>query len=482
MKQFFSTNKQIMQINLNGSYSSSIYSPTCFSNLTLSNQTIISLDDSLFQSAIYLNTTVSSNILNVVCGNTVELQCSEYSNPTSDLWWTFNERVLSRIVAPEQPYQFIENFNSTSSPLYKTSILRIKNVDPKLAGNYSCKAYYLNFEPANGMIASISFVVNVLPNPNQGVSLDSGSIAGIVIGSIVAFLLLCLIVFLVIYCCCYRRCCCEGCCCCCYCCFNRPVSSKKKSNYNDYTASNVKTRKVVSEMEENASGFKDLNKIKPNYVSNTISKSTFTHNNNQLDSSSLTWQPTSPTNHEAHFNTSGTNNKDAKDLYTNEVLLDLSPASANHQQQNHQPDLLDGLNYDETTVYNLNNTQNKRQQFQVYTIKHPIDYGSTYNTNEGYIINDPNEIEQIINHNPFLDQQTRHHDDFKTTITTPPPAITHQYSHKYSSDDEYNRKVASLTHELMNTESFKQKQYIYGAVNDNHDFNNPSFIKYDSDV
>lgn len=167
-------------------------------------------------------------------------------------------------------------------------------------------------------------------------------------------------------------------------------------------------------------------------------------------------------------------------MYTNEVLLDLSPSSTHHQLQNQQPDLLDGLNYDDTTVYNLNNTQNKRQQFQVYTIKHPIDYGSTYNTNEneGYIINDPNEIEQIFNHNSFNDQPLRHHDDFTNTTTT----IYNQYSNKYSiAADEYNRNVASLTHELMNSESFKQKQNQYLGTGD-HDFNNPSFIKYDSDV
>ena len=461
MKLFFSANKQILQISSNGSQLTQVYSPTCFSDLTQNNQTIINFDDSLFQTQIFLTTPLSSNSnLNVLSGSTVDLQCNLYSKPTSDLWWTFNERVLSRIVAPDSPYQFIENFNSTFSPFNKTSVLRIKSIYTKLAGNYSCKAYYLNFEPiSTNDIVNVGFYVNVSPDPNQSnISLDSGSIAGIVIGSIVLFIILCAIIFLVIFCCCYKRYCCDGCCCCCYCCFTRYTESNKKANFNNYTSSNVtKSKKVVTEMEENASGFKDLNKIKPNYVSNTISKANHnTYQHNHLDSS-LSWQGAA----------SPTNNKVSRD-YNNDILLDISHSNKTTNQQQQQA-LLDGLTYDETTVYNLNNTQNKRQQFQIYTIKHPIDYGSTYNTNEGYIINDPNELEQI---NTYLDHPKRN--NLGTTTID-------QYSSNFISSDqhEYHRNVASLTNELINTDSFKQKQYIYGT---NNDFNNPSFVKYDSDV
>jgi len=439
MKQFFSLNKQIYAINANASQSNQIYSPTCFSDLIQSTQFIISLDDSLFQTPINLTTDTNLN-LNIPSGNTVDLKCNIYSKPTSDIWWTFNERILSKIVTPDSPHQFIENFNSTYLPFNKSSILRIKSIYPKLAGNYSCQAYYLNFEPVTSNISSIKFHVNVIPNPNQNtMSLDGGAIAGIVIGSIIFFLILCLVIFLIIFCCCYKR----GLCC--YCCFSRQYESndEKKKNFNNYSStssSNLKTTKVVSEMEENASGFKDLNKIKPNYVTNTISKSTL--NNFSGESS--------PLNH--------------KELYSNEILLDISPSHHNHQNHHHPHDQEDGLTYDETTVYNLNNTQNKRQQFQIYTIKHPIDYGSTYNTNEGYIINDPNEIEQI---NSYMDRNMN------------------QYSNNYLESldqNQYNRNVASLTNELLNTESFKKKQYIYSVNEDNHDYNNPSFIKYDSDV
>ena len=112
------------------------------------------------------------------------------------------------------------------------------------------------------------------PNPNPppivAGPLSPGAIAGIVIGCLVGFLLLCALLFCAVFCCCFSsRACCLPCCCCC-----AGVSrAAKDSSLVSSSGSDMKYGvRRVSELEESQSGFKDAHKIRPNYVSNTVSK------------------------------------------------------------------------------------------------------------------------------------------------------------------------------------------------------------------
>jgi hypothetical protein len=279
LKYYLIRNKiKILSISSNGTQARTPYYPTCFNALLRTNESIITLDDGLFYTDIYLSTTLSQTapkvpvLLNVKTGNTIDLDCQQYSVPPASLWWSFNDRVLSRTVTTDSPYQFLENFNETYSPYNKTSILRIKNIYSQLAGNYSCSAFYLNVDTSSCLnVSTIQFIVNVAGGGGGGGDTSSGMLAAwqialIVIGAILGFLLLCLLFFCCIYCCCYRL----G-----LCCFkssNSSTTSSSSSSSNLYNKNKYGTRKSInsasstvgftaknksiSDFEESASGFK----------------------------------------------------------------------------------------------------------------------------------------------------------------------------------------------------------------------------------
>lgn len=117
----------ILAILSNGSVTTTPYRPTCYNILTNTTEVIPDLPDSAFYTSIYLSSSLGNNsAINLVGGRTVDLDCSAYSIPAPELWWTFNERVLSRIVSTDSPYEFVENFGPGNNPFNKTSILRIR--------------------------------------------------------------------------------------------------------------------------------------------------------------------------------------------------------------------------------------------------------------------------------------------------------------------------------------------------------------------
>lgn len=283
---FLNRNPKILEIFSNGSVSTQLYQPTCYNMLTNMSQSILYSDVSSFYTDIFLSTSIKNPSISTQTGQTVELDCQQYSIPSSDLWWTFNDRVLSKTASPDSPYEFLENFNQTLNPFNKSSILRIKNIQEKLAGTYMCKAFYFNVDLNQfNNISGLKFQVNVAPGVliNKGV-LTEGQIAGIVIGSILGFLLLCLLAFLLVWCCCFRRR---------LCCFgsrkdNTSTSSSSiiaaKSGVHTNTLNSRKyltqsslnsfeNSRALTEIDETASGFHDLSNSKPNYVVNTISRS-----------------------------------------------------------------------------------------------------------------------------------------------------------------------------------------------------------------
>ena len=481
----------IQAISPNGTQLAANYTPTCFSLLTQTDESIIDLSNSAFYSDIYLTTKVkdAANV-NAMAGDTIDLDCSQFSVPPSDLWWLFNDRILSKIVTPGSPYQFIENFNSSFSPNNKTSVLRIKNIYDKLGGTYSCQAYYLNKEPNQYKnITSLQFKVNVQPNPNiNSGSLSAGAIAGIVIGSILGFLLLCLLLFLCIWCCCYRR----G-----LCCFknssaNSSTSSSSSSNlYNKkrgtFTSSSVSSKysmsskeKQMSELEENQSGFKDINRSRPNYVTNTISKAGSqqnTRNTSMYPDSSGSWLILP-------------NNK-TDNLESN---LNVSPR---FNQKSFEK-------YDETLVYNVNNANLSPQHPHIYTIRHPVEYVST---NEAFL-NDNNNLEsnKNVRFNNNIDELNREIENYNVTnnnnnnntvnFTTKrylpanyQQSMYHNLNEGNFNTDHYNNQI-NIAHEIYLTSSNRpagsNKQYISSnleviSTNPNKIENN-SYLKYDSDV
>lgn len=282
LKYFLQMNPRIKGIWPNGTLSTQPYQPFCFNILTNQSQNIITSSNTSFYTGIYLSTSLDTRTIAVIEGKTLELDCEKYSVPASDLWWTFNDRVLSKSVNGESPYEFIENFDQINSVNFfnKTSVLRIKNIEDKQSGVYSCKAFYLNVSLNRFIknIASIEFKVNVQPGAKQAGYLTGGQIAAIVVGSIVAFLLLCLLLFLCIWCCCFKR----GICC--WCCARKDKSenfTKNSLGYSSTTNSKKHLTELNSsssdhrlEMDENSSGFHDLSDSRPNYVISTISSRT----------------------------------------------------------------------------------------------------------------------------------------------------------------------------------------------------------------
>ena len=164
--------RNFSQILINGTTSMSLYSPTCLNILTYQNDSIITLDPYLFVSGIFI-TTRNQNPLNLQAldGTQTDLICDLYSKPASDLWWTFNNRIISKINAADGPYQFIESFAPNNRDLNKTSTLRIKADLTQVPGNYSCLGYYSNYAPNNiSQPQFVNFTLNVNPNPNLGVT------------------------------------------------------------------------------------------------------------------------------------------------------------------------------------------------------------------------------------------------------------------------------------------------------------------------
>ena len=236
------------------------FSPTCLGCVTNQTFFILNLTDNAFCTDIYLNTSIKDrkNII-VDSGRSVDLDCQLYSIPASDLWWTYNDRVLSKTVSRNSPYEFIENFSNEPYLLNKTSILRIKNFRDDVSGVYSCNAWYLDIPNLDkNSIKSIKFGVTLNDVYIRPPGLSPGEIAAIVIGALLGFLLLCLLCCLCAFCCCYKR----GL----FCCFK----SNDKSSTTSITDLYVVKGK---DFEENSSGFNEINKTKPNYVINTISKS-----------------------------------------------------------------------------------------------------------------------------------------------------------------------------------------------------------------
>ncbi|RNA31363.1 leucine-rich repeat-containing 24 [Brachionus plicatilis] len=281
LKHFLQMNPRILGIWPNGSLSTRPYQPFCFNILTNQSQNIITSPNTSFYTGIFLTTSIDTRDLSVIEGKTLELDCEKYSVPASDLWWTFNDRVLSKSVNGDSPYEFIENFNQLNTPslFNKTSVLRIKNIEDKLSGVYSCKAFYLNvsLNRFHRNIASIEFRVQVEASGAQAGSLSGGQIAAIVVGSVVGFLLLCLLLLLCLWCCCFRR---GICCCCC------PRTQDKSDNFAKNTpgySSTTNSKKHLTdfnssanglEVDDNSSGFHDLSESRPNYVISTISSRT----------------------------------------------------------------------------------------------------------------------------------------------------------------------------------------------------------------
>jgi hypothetical protein len=195
---------------------------------------------------------------------TLDLDCQLYSVPAADLWWTFNDRVLSKAVDKNSQYQFLENFSQDPYLSNKTSVLRIRNFNDDVSGNYSCSAWYLEKpnprEPKS--IKEIRFSTQVVNKKGPNI-LTPGIIAAIVIGSLLGFCLLCLLCCLLAFCCCYKRNFC--------CCFK--VGGGKSTSSQSTTHLYSSKAKMCTDFDENSSGFNELNKTKPNYVINTISKS-----------------------------------------------------------------------------------------------------------------------------------------------------------------------------------------------------------------
>jgi hypothetical protein len=237
------------------------FSPTCMACLSNVTNQIISLPDTSFCTDIFLTTSIAArDNIKVDWGKSIDLDCQLYSIPAADLWWTFNDRVLSKTVSQDSPYEFIENFSQNPNLSNKTSVLRVKNFNDNLSGIYSCNAWYLDIPNYDkNSIKSIKFGVSLNEVTRRKMGLTVGEIAAIVIGSILGFLLLCCLCCLFAFCCCYKR----GWCCC------FPIGGKKSST----STTHLYNSKARTDFDEHSSGFTELNKTKPNYVINTISKS-----------------------------------------------------------------------------------------------------------------------------------------------------------------------------------------------------------------
>jgi hypothetical protein len=143
-----------------------LYNPTCYSPLTLTRVNLITLNDNDFTTPIYLSTKMANVNVTVKAGERLQLNCEQYSEPAADLWWSFNNRILSRIISQGDPYIFIENFNSTLNPSNKTSSLIVDQAYTKLSGAYACNSLWnnANLSLNSPYIEKIIYNVNVIPS------------------------------------------------------------------------------------------------------------------------------------------------------------------------------------------------------------------------------------------------------------------------------------------------------------------------------
>lgn len=289
LKHYLQMNPRILGIWPNGTLSTRPYEPFCFNILTNQSQNIITSPNTSFYTNIHLRTSLDTRDISVIQGKTLDLDCEKFSVPASDLWWTFNDRVLSKSVNGQSPYEFIENFNAINSAtkFNKSSVLRIKNIKDKLSGVYSCKAFYLNvsLNRFHKNIASIEFRVSVEPVAAHA-GLTGGQIAAIVVGSILALLLLILLLLLCLWCFCFRK----GICCCCF--ARKEKSDTFAKNTLGYSSTTNSKKHLTDfnsslsdnrlDMDDNSSGFHDLSSSRPNYMISTISSRTGRNQLNQL--------------------------------------------------------------------------------------------------------------------------------------------------------------------------------------------------------
>ena len=186
-----------------------------------------------------------------------------------------------------------------------------------------------------------------------------------------------------------------------------------------------------AEIEEKASGFKDLHRTKPNYVINTISKSSTSQltssNNNICNSppisshrrmipvdSSGSWRIL-PNSNLAEDEIITTNSNDHLSYNLSSAQYPPPKAHVGHQENS--------KHYDETMVYNLNkaktaaasnnsiigssnvnidmntyqssqNQQRGTDQSHIYAIRHPVEYVST---NEAFITETSNDFNPVNN-------------------------------------------------------------------------------------
>ncbi len=269
-------------------------------------------------------------------------------------------------------------------------------------------------------------------------------IALLVLGCLLAFLLLCLLIYCCVWCCCFRGA--PFCClpCCLPCCAGR-AREKPPMLASSYDARAA--RYPLTEGDESQSGFRDASR-KPNYVVSTISKSSaLSAARPQLDClADLS------THHSAHVIHSASSSC----LHKTTLL-----------EQLQQQDLIDiHLPHEDTKLYRSQAPDAPRSQHrpQVYSsINNPIDYGSTYNTNEGFL-NDHSDLHQVrfssdvlINDADLFDDRYPAHLSMHPSAARPLDAEDAARSKQYYSTNYTHHTHTELTH-------------------------NASFVKYDSDV
>lgn len=253
----------------------------------------------------------------------------------------------------------------------------------------------------------------------------------------------------------------------------------------------------ISETEEHQSGFRDRDR-KPNYVINTISKgSTYSLNRETdheiLPDTSVSWKVL-PTKHLTDTDLNTLHNAN-----TNVNMIQSASSSYINKNtllnQLQQQDLIDiNLPHEDTKVYNTQasnsggvysmnsntNTLNRNHHRpQQYSSMNPIDYGSTYNTNEGYL-NDNNDLHQVRFATDVIIKENTN-EEFEQY-----DPYVHQ--ERYSSaavNSNPSGNFGVYSKEITNSEMIRNKQYINSnnfTSNYIHEVNNTSFVKYDSDV
>ncbi|CAF0706531.1 unnamed protein product [Brachionus calyciflorus] len=451
LKHFLLRNSKIKGIWSNGTLSTRPYEPFCFNILTNSSQNIIQSANSSFYTNIFLTTSIKTRVINVGYGKTVDLDCEQFSVPSSDLWWTFNNRVLSRTV--DSDYEFIENFDSKNpqATFNKTTVLRIKNINEKLSGIYSCKALYTNVD-FNQFIRNVSFIefqVNVGANPNASSGfLTAGQIAGIVIGAIIGFLLLCLLLFLLAWCCCYKR---GWCCCCCTSKKEQNESFSNKKNSLGYS-STTNSKKYLTEfssfdrkLDGEDNGFHDLSNSKPNYVINTISSRSGYSNKNQFESRESNFEKSNEYQNNISTNITSNNN--------NVIMIDEYPLTTLNRGN----------------IYNVNQNNQIISDYQLNDVNSTNLYVNKSSLNNGYLSDEGNfRIEA-----PMM----------KRYVETTEYSSNHFISdNNYDGHNEYHDENMKNEVIIDGDDEYTQQYFRPGHLGNHHNNINKLNKKYDSDV